>query len=296
LLPDAAAGAGGITICEVHLRHGPGYGLLIEPCTEDEIRHHVTDFANFLLNPAQPSEEEAGAGAPGISREVERALRSMTGLRRRRAERKPDGTVIPATDKARELAATMPDAKSLSVELLARMIGLLHEMVPTADPIAVLVDPNFVSAETQVRDVQEAAARLSVQLVIVRAGTENEIDAAFVTLVRERAGAVLVCAAPFFYTKHKQLVLLAARQSIPVMYERREFAEAGGLMSYGTSLADAYRQMGVYAGRILTGDKPADLPIVQLTKFEFVINLKTAKALGLQTPDKLLALADEAIE
>ena len=114
-------GAGGITICEVHLRQGPGYGLIIEPCTEDEIRRHVADFANFLLNPAEPSDEEAGAGSPGISREVERALRSMTGLRRRRAERKPDGAVIPATDKARELAATMPDARSLSVEILALM-------------------------------------------------------------------------------------------------------------------------------------------------------------------------------
>jgi transcriptional regulator with XRE-family HTH domain len=114
-------GAGGITICEVHLRQGPGYGLIIEPCTEDEIRHHVTDFANFLLNPTQPHDEEASAGSPGISREVERALRSMTSLRRRRAERKPDGTVVPAMDKARKLAATMPDAKTLSVEILALM-------------------------------------------------------------------------------------------------------------------------------------------------------------------------------
>jgi len=180
--------------------------------------------------------------------------------------------------------------------LEAKRLGLLHEMVPRADPIAVLVDPNFVSAEAQVRDVQEAAARLSVQLVILRAGTENEIDAAFVTLVRQRAGALLVCAAPHFYVQHQQIVLLAARHAIPVMYERRDFAEAGGLMSYGTSLADAYRQMGVYAGRILTGDKPADLPVVQLTKFEFVLNLKTAKALGLEIPPTLLARADEVIE
>jgi putative tryptophan/tyrosine transport system substrate-binding protein len=180
--------------------------------------------------------------------------------------------------------------------LEAKRLGLLHEMAPRADPIAVLVDPNFVSAETQVRDVEEAAASLRLQLVIVRAGTEYEIDAAFVTFVQRRAAALLVCAAPFFYTRLQQLVSLSAQHAIPAMHERRDFAEAGGMMSYGTSLSDAYRQMGVYVGRILTGDKPADLPIVQLTKFEFVINLKTANALGLQIPDKLLALSDEAIE
>ena len=118
-------GAGGITICEVHIRRGPGYGLIIEPCTEDEIRRHVADFANFLLNPAQPvqsaDKEDSESGSPGISREVERALRSMTGLRRRRAEKKPDGSVIPAVDEARTLAATVCDAKALSVEILARM-------------------------------------------------------------------------------------------------------------------------------------------------------------------------------
>jgi hypothetical protein len=118
-------GAGGITICEVHLRRGPGYGLIIEPCTEDEIRHHVTDFANFLLNPAQPVQSvddgDDESGSPGISREVERAVRAMTGLRRRRAEKKPDGSVIAAVDEARTLAGAVSDAKALSVEILARM-------------------------------------------------------------------------------------------------------------------------------------------------------------------------------
>jgi putative tryptophan/tyrosine transport system substrate-binding protein len=180
--------------------------------------------------------------------------------------------------------------------LEAKRLGLLHEIVPKVDLIAALVDPNFVSAEAQVRDVQEAAGRLGMQHVILRAGTENEIDEAFATLVQRRAGALLVCSAPFFYNRHQQLVRLAARHAVPTIYERRDFAAAGGLMSYGTNLSDAYRQMGVYAGRILGGVRPADLPVVQLTKFEFVINLKIAKALGLTVPPTMLARADEAIE
>ena len=178
----------------------------------------------------------------------------------------------------------------------AKRLGLLHQTVPKADPIAALVNSNFVSADAQVRDVQEAATRLGVQPVILRANTENEIDAAFATLVQRRVGGLLVCAAPFFYTKHPQLLLLAARHGVPTIYERRDFVEVGGLMSYGTSLADAYRQMGVYAGRILAGEKPADLPVVQLTKFEFVINLKTANALGLTLSSGVLSIADEVIE
>ena len=180
--------------------------------------------------------------------------------------------------------------------LEAKRLGLLRDMVPKADLIAALVDPNYVAAEAQVRDVQEAAGRLGMQHVILRASTENEIDAAFVTLVQRRAGALVVCAAPFFFTKHQQLVMLAARHAVPTIYEQRDFAAAGGLMSYGTSLSDAYRQMGVYAGRILGGERPADLPVVQLTKFEFVINLKTAKLLGLTMPSGVLSIADEVIE
>jgi putative tryptophan/tyrosine transport system substrate-binding protein len=180
--------------------------------------------------------------------------------------------------------------------LEAKRLGLLHEMVPKAATIAVLVNPNYSEAENQLREVQEAAARLGLQLVVVHANAESDFDAAFSTVVQQRSGALLVCASPFFNTRREQLVVLAARHALPTIYEWRDFAAAGGLMSYGTSLADAYRQAGVYAGRILKGAKPADLPIVQSTKFEFVINLNTAKALGLTIPPGLLAIADGVIE
>jgi putative tryptophan/tyrosine transport system substrate-binding protein len=183
-----------------------------------------------------------------------------------------------------------------STGLEAKRLGLLHEMVPKAATIAVLVNPNYSEAENQLRDVQEAAVRLGVQIVVVRANAESDFDAAFSAVVQRKAAALQVCASPFFNTKRQQLVLRAARHALPAIYEWREFAEAGGLMSYGTSLADAYRQVGVYAGRILKGAKSADLPIVQSTKFEFVINLSAAKALGIEVPPTLSARADEVIE
>jgi putative tryptophan/tyrosine transport system substrate-binding protein len=180
--------------------------------------------------------------------------------------------------------------------LQAKRLGLLNEMVPSATTMAVLVNPNYSGAENQLRDAQEAALRLGVQLVVLRANTDSDLGDAFVALVQQRAGALLVCTSPFFNSRREQLVALAARHAVPTMYEFREFTLQGGLTSYGTSLVDAYRQIGVYAGRVLRGAKPADLPVAQSTRFELVINLQTARALGLTIPPTLLARADDVIE
>lgn len=180
--------------------------------------------------------------------------------------------------------------------LEAKRLGLLHEMVPKVETIGVLVNPNYPAAESQLRDVGEAATSLGVQLIIVRANNENEFDAAFSAVVAQHAGALLVCASPFFNAARQQLILLATRHGLPAIFEWRDYAAAGGLMSYGTDLSEAYHQVGAYAARILKGEKPSDLPIVQSTKFEFVINLSTAKALHIEVPPTLSARADEIIE
>jgi putative ABC transport system substrate-binding protein len=180
--------------------------------------------------------------------------------------------------------------------LEGKRLELLHELVPAATLIAVLLNPTNANFQTQLRGVQDAARVLGQEVRILSASTERDIDVALATVTRSGAGALLVGSDPFFNNERDQVIALAARHAIPAIYEGREFATAGGLASYGTSLADAYRQAGTYAGRILRGEKPADLPIVQPTKFEFVINLKTAKALGLDVPSGLSASADEIIE
>jgi ABC-type uncharacterized transport system substrate-binding protein len=184
----------------------------------------------------------------------------------------------------------------LATGLEAKRLGLLHELVPRATTIAALVNANYPPAETQLRDLLEAAPSLGVQLFIVRAGPESDFNTAFSTIVQQRAGALQVCSSPLFNARRQHLVLLAARHAIPAVYEWRDFAEAGGLMSYGSKLSDAYSQAALYAGRILKGAKPADLPVVQASRFEFVINLNAAKTLGLEVPATLLARADEVIE
>jgi putative tryptophan/tyrosine transport system substrate-binding protein len=180
--------------------------------------------------------------------------------------------------------------------LEGKRLGLLRELVPSAASMAVLLNPTNANFQTQLRGVQDAARDLGQQVSILSANTEREIDVAFATAAQSGARALLVGSDPFFGSERDQVIALAARHAIPAIYEGREFATAGGLASYGTSLADAYRQAGTYVGRILKGEKPADLPIVQPTKFEFVINLKTAKALGLDVSPGLAASADEIIE
>jgi putative ABC transport system substrate-binding protein len=186
---------------------------------------------------------------------------------------------------------------AFAVELGAKGLALLHELMPSTATIGFLENPNNpIFAAYYERDVLTAATVIGLKIQILNAGTDREIDAAFVNPIQARTGALLVGGDVFFNNRIDQIVALAARHAIPTMYHFREFVAAGGLISYGSSLMDAYQQVGLYTGRILKGEKPADLPVIQATKLELIINLKTAKALGLPIPDKLLSLADEVIE
>jgi putative tryptophan/tyrosine transport system substrate-binding protein len=185
----------------------------------------------------------------------------------------------------------------LSGELTAKRLKFLHELVPAATRVTVLVNPvNATNMEIMLRDVEPAARAIGLQIQVLKASTSHEIEATFATFVRERPDALFVGNDPFFSSRHVQLVNLASRHAIPATYSQREYADVGGLMSYGSSVTDAYSQVGVYAGRILKGAKPADLPVVQASKFALVINLPTARMLGLTVPPSLLAIADEVIE
>jgi putative ABC transport system substrate-binding protein len=184
----------------------------------------------------------------------------------------------------------------VSAILGAKRLELLRALAPRTSTVGVLVDPYSTESQNQSRDVQEAARALAQQLVVLNAVTANEIEAAFETLAQQRVGALLVSGSPAFSTHRHRLAALAAHYALPTMYATREYSKAGGLISYGASITDTYRQAAIYVGRILKGARPSELPVMQPTKFELVINLKTAKALGLTIPDKLLALADEVIE
>jgi ABC-type uncharacterized transport system substrate-binding protein len=185
----------------------------------------------------------------------------------------------------------------LSSELTAKRLELLRELVPAASRVAVLINPaNAATTETTLRDVEAAARAIGMQIRVLNASTSREINAAFATFVRERPDALFVGGDSFFNSRRVQLAILAAHHAMPATYQGRQYAEAGGLMSYGSNLSDAYRQVGVYVGRILKGAKPADLPVVQASKFELVINAETARTLGLEVPPSLLARADAVIE
>ena len=185
----------------------------------------------------------------------------------------------------------------LSAELGPKKLELLHDLIPAATDIALLINPTSATlAETQSRDVQAAARKLGLQLHVLNANTERDFDAIFATLAQRQAGGLVIGSDPFFSNRSNQLAALAVRHAVPAIYEYRAFAAAGGLMSYGASLIDAYRLAGSYAGRILKGEKPADLPVQQAAKVELIVNLKTAKALGITFPLTLLGRADEVIE
>jgi putative tryptophan/tyrosine transport system substrate-binding protein len=184
----------------------------------------------------------------------------------------------------------------VAAELGAKQLGLLHELQPGAVRVGVLVDPNFPVTESFISDVRAAASSIRKQIEVLEAATGRDIDTVFASLAQKPTDALLVGPSPLFNNRRVQLVTLATYHRVPAIYSWREAAEAGGLMSYGTSLSDAYRQAGVYTGRILKGEKPADLPVIRSVKFEFVINLNTAKAFGLSFPPGLLAIADEVIE
>ena len=181
-------------------------------------------------------------------------------------------------------------------ELGAKQLGLLRELLPTAARIELLVNPTNANIEGVTRDVMAASSTIGVRIDVVHASDTREIEAAFATLYRNRVDALLIGSDSFFYQRRLQLATLATRSAIPAVYHSREYVEAGGLMSYGTSLTEVYRQLGVYTGRILKGAKPTDLPVLQPTKFDLIVNLKTAKALGLAVPVAMQQLADEVIE
>jgi ABC-type uncharacterized transport system substrate-binding protein len=194
-----------------------------------------------------------------------------------------------------------PGSNVTGVSFLAGLLGakrleLLHQLVPKATTIGVLVNPDAPDTEAERKDVQAAARAIGQQLIILDVKSDSDIEAAFATFVQRGASALLAGTGAFMNSHRQQLVALAARHALPAIYSLREPVADGGLMSYAPSITDAYRQTGIYAGRILKGEKPADLPVMQSIKFAFVINLRTAKALGLEVPDKLLALADEVIE
>ena len=262
----------------IEYRYGGGQYDRLPALAEDLVRRQVAVIVTGGGGPAALAAKAATVKVPVVFNVGEDPVRAglVASLNR------PGGNLTGVT--------------SLLEQLGAKQLGLVRELVPKAAAIAMLVNPNDTWAETQITNTEAAARAVRQELIVLKAGTEDDIDAVFTTLVRRRAGALLVAASPLFVTRANHVIALVARHAVPAIYFRREMADAGGLMSYGSSTAEVYGQMGIYAGKILNGTKPADLPVMQPTKFELILNLKTAKALGLTFPPRLLAIADEVIE
>jgi len=245
----------------------------------DLIRHHVSVIVTPPSNPAALAAKAATTAIPIVF--------SVGG----------DPVRLGLVARLSRPGANATGINFFTTEIAPKRLGLLHELVPKAVRIAVLINPaNAVTNEATLHDILEAARALGLQVQVLNASNADEIDAAFTALVRDRADALFVAPDTFLVSRRVQIVILSTRHSVPTMYAIREYADAGGLISYGADTTDAVRQEGVYAGRILKGTKAADLPVIQSTKFELVINLRTAKAIGLEVPATLLSRADEVIE
>ena len=296
---------------------------LINLGTPDAMAHYVAAFGNALSEAGYVEGQNVTVEYHWLAGQYDRLPALMADLVRRRVAiiATPGGT--PAALAAKAATTTIPivfgvaenpvklglvvnlarpggNATGVNFflgEVLAKRLGLLHDLVPKAVRIAVLVNPaNAPTAEATLRDIPEAARAIGLQIQVLNATTTPEIDAAFATIVRDRADALFVAPDAFFAARRGQLATLAARDRVPTSCANREMVEAGLLMSYGTNIVDMFRQVGIYTGNILKGDKPAELPVLQSTKFEFVINLQTARALGLEVPNSMQLLADEVIE
>jgi putative ABC transport system substrate-binding protein len=245
--------------------------------------------AELVRRPVNVLAAVGGNQAPHAARAITSTLPIVFGI----GEDPVKEGLVPSLNRP---GANITGATFLTALLGAKRLGLLRELVPKAEVIALLVNQNSSQGQAQPKDAQEAARGLGQRLVVLNGGSDEEIDAAFASLAQQQVGGLLVGSDPFFDPRRNRLIALAARYAVPAIYQFRDYALAGGLMSYGASITDLYQQVGIYVGKILKGDKPADLPVQQPTKFEFVINLKTAKALGLTFPPGLLAIADEVIE
>ena len=261
----------------VEYRWAEGHNDRLPALAADLVQRHVAVIAATTL-PAAPAAKAATATIPIVF---------LIG---------GDPVELGLVDSMSRPGGNMTGVAALNVDLIAKRLELLHELVPKADTVAVLVNPNSAYTEPETSHVHEAGLAAGLKVLLLAASNENEIGTAFANLVRQKVGALIVSADPFFTSHRDQVVALAARHAIPTIYQWRDFPVIGGLVSYGADRIDTYRQTGIYVGRILSGVQPSDLPVVQPTKFELVINLKTAKALGISVPIPILGRADEVIE